>query len=267
MVIAISQSGETADTLAAITLAKEKGAFVYGICNVVGSTISRATHSGTYTHAGPEIGVASTKAFTTQITVLTMIALKLAKVKGTISQRDYRLHLRELETIPTKVAKALKKNDEVEKIAKIFKDATNFLYLGRGYNFPVALEGALKLKEISYIHAEGYPAAEMKHGPIALIDEQMPIVVIAVNSNHYEKVVSNIQEIKTRKGIIIAVVTEGDTVVRELADFIMEVPDTPEALSPLVTTIPLQLLSYHIALMLDRNVDQPRNLAKAVTVE
>jgi len=267
VVIAISQSGETADTLAAIKLAKEKGAFVYGICNVVGSTISRTTHSGTYTHAGPEIGVASTKAFTTQITVLTMIALKLAKIKGTISKSDYMLHLRELDTIPAKVAKALKKNDEIEEIAKVFKDATNFLYLGRGYNFPVALEGALKLKEISYIHAEGYPAAEMKHGPIALIDEQMPIVVIAVNSNHYGKVVSNIEEIKSRKGKIIAVVTEGDTVVRELADYIMEVPNTPETLSPLVTTIPLQLLSYHIALMLGRNVDQPRNLAKAVTVE
>ena len=267
VIIAISQSGETADTLAAIKLAKEKGAFVYGICNVVGSTISRATDSGTYTHAGPEIGVASTKAFTTQITVLTMIALKLAKVKGTISQSNYRLHLRELELIPSNVEMALQKNKDIEDIAKLFKDATNFLYLGRGYNFPVALEGALKLKEISYIHAEGYPAAEMKHGPIALIDEQMPIVVIAVNSNHYDKVVSNIQEIKSRKGKIIAVVTEGDTVVKELADYIMEVPNTPETLSPLVTTIPLQLLSYHIALMLGRNVDQPRNLAKAVTVE
>ena len=267
VVIAISQSGETADTLAAIKLAKEKVAFVYGICNVVGSTISRATDSGTYTHAGPEIGVASTKAFTTQITVLTMIALKLAKVKGTISQSNYRLHLRELELIPSNVEMALQKNKDIEEIAKLFKDATNFLYLGRGYNFPVALEGALKLKEISYIHAEGYPAAEMKHGPIALIDEQMPIVVIAVNSNHYDKVVSNIQEIKSRKGKIIAVVTEGDTVVKELADYIMEVPNTPETLSPLVTTIPLQLLSYHIALMLGRNVDQPRNLAKAVTVE
>ena len=267
IIIAISQSGETADTLAAIKLAKEKGAFVYGICNVVGSTISRATDSGTYTHAGPEIGVASTKAFTTQITVLTMIALKLAKVKGTISQSNYRLHLRELELIPSNVEMALQKNKDIEDIAKLFKDATNFLYLGRGYNFPVALEGALKLKEISYIHAEGYPAAEMKHGPIALIDEQMPIVVIAVNSNHYDKVVSNIQEIKSRKGKIIAVVTEGDTVVKELADYIMEVPNTPETLSPLVTTIPLQLLSYHIALMLGRNVDQPRNLAKAVTVE
>ena len=267
VVIAISQSGETADTLAAIKLAKEKGAFVYGICNVVGSTISRTTHSGTYTHAGPEIGVASTKAFTTQITVLTMIALKLAKIKGTISQSDYMLHLRELDLIPSKVGLALEKNKDIEEIAKVFKDATNFLYLGRGYNFPVALEGALKLKEISYIHAEGYPAAEMKHGPIALIDEQMPIVVIAINSNHYEKVVSNIQEIKARKGKIIAVVTEGDTIVREIADYVMEVPNTPEALSPLVTTIPLQLLSYHIALMLGRNVDQPRNLAKAVTVE
>jgi len=246
VVIAISQSGETADTLAAIKLAKEKGAFVYGICNVVGSTISRETHSGTYTHAGPEIGVASTKAFTTQITVLTMIALKLAHVKGTISRSDYMMHLRELDTIPTHVAKALESNDQIKEIAKVFKDSPNFLYLGRGYNFPVALEGALKLKEISYIHAEGYPAAEMKHGPIALIDEQMPIVVVAINSNHYEKVVSNIQE---------------------LADYVMEVPPTPETLTPLVTTIPLQLLSYHIAVMLNRNVDQPRNLAKSVTVE
>jgi len=267
VVIAISQSGETADTLAAIKLAKEKGAFVYGICNVVGSTISRETYSGTYTHAGPEIGVASTKAFTTQITVLTMIALKLAHVKGTISRSDYMMHLRELDTIPTHVAKALESNDEIKEIAKVFKDSPNFLYLGRGYNFPVALEGALKLKEISYIHAEGYPAAEMKHGPIALIDEQMPIVVVAINSNHYEKVVSNIQEIKARKGKIIAVVTQGDTVVRELADYVMEVPPTPETLTPLVTTIPLQLLSYHIAVMLNRNVDQPRNLAKSVTVE
>ena len=267
VVIAISQSGETADTLAAIKLAKEKGAFVYGICNVVGSTISRETDSGTYTHAGPEIGVASTKAFTTQITVLTMIALKLAQVKGTISTSDYMMHLRELDTIPSHVAKALESNDEIKEIAKVFKDSPNFLYLGRGYNFPVALEGALKLKEISYIHAEGYPAAEMKHGPIALIDEQMPIVVVAINSNHYEKVVSNIQEIKARKGKIIAVVTQGDTVVRELADYVMEVPPTPETLTPLVTTIPLQLLSYHIAVMLNRNVDQPRNLAKSVTVE
>lgn len=267
VVIAISQSGETADTLAAIKLAKQKGAFVYGVCNVVGSSISRETHSGTYTHAGPEIGVASTKAFTTQITVLTMIALKLAKVKGTISQANYMQHLRELELIPSHVEEALKSDEKIRAIADVFKDAANFLYLGRGYNFPVALEGALKLKEISYIHAEGYPAAEMKHGPIALIDEHMPVVVIAVNSNHYEKVVSNIEEIKARKGKIIAVVTEGDTTVKELADFIMEVPKTTETLSPLVTTIPLQLLSYYIAVMLDRNVDQPRNLAKSVTVE
>jgi glucosamine--fructose-6-phosphate aminotransferase (isomerizing) len=267
VVIAISQSGETADTLAAIKLAKQKGAFVYGICNVVGSTISRETHSGTYTHAGPEIGVASTKAFTTQITVLTMIALKIAKVKGTISNSDFMLYLRELELIPSKVEEALKSNEKIEEIAKVFKDVNNFLYLGRGYNFPVALEGALKLKEISYIHAEGYPAAEMKHGPIALIDEHMPVVVIAINSNHYEKVVSNIQEIKSRKGIIIAVVTKGDTTVKEMADYYMEVPKTPEALTPLVTTISLQLLSYHIAVMLNRNVDQPRNLAKSVTVE
>ncbi len=267
VVIAISQSGETADTLAAIKLAKSKGAFVYGVCNVVGSTISRETHSGTYTHAGPEIGVASTKAFTTQITVLTLIALKLASVKGTISFRDYNIYLRELDLIPKRVEIALKSNDHIKSIAKIFKDAKNFLYLGRGYNFPVALEGALKLKEISYIHAEGYPAAEMKHGPIALIDEEMPVVVIAVNSNHYDKVVSNIQEIKSRKGIIIAVVTKGDTTVRNMADYVIEVPETPESLTPLVTTIPLQLLSYHIAVLLDRNVDQPRNLAKSVTVE
>jgi glucosamine--fructose-6-phosphate aminotransferase (isomerizing) len=267
VIIAISQSGEKADTLAAIKLAKSKGAFVYGICNVVGSTISRETHSGTYTHAGPEIGVASTKAFTTQITVLTLIALKLAKIKGTISQSNYMLHLRELDLIPSRVAEALESNDKIMEIAEVFKDASNFLYLGRGCNFPVALEGALKLKEISYIHAEGYPAAEMKHGPIALIDENMPVVVIAINSNHYDKVVSNIQEIKSRKGVIIAVVTEGDTVVTEMADYIMVVPKTPETLTPLVTTIPLQLLSYHIAVMLGRNVDQPRNLAKSVTVE
>ncbi|PHR11473.1 MAG: glutamine--fructose-6-phosphate transaminase (isomerizing) [Aequorivita sp.] len=267
VVIAISQSGETADTLAAIKLAKSKGAFVYGVCNVVGSTISRETHSGTYTHAGPEIGVASTKAFTTQITVLAMIALRLAKAKGTISQSDFMLYLRELELIPNHVEEALKTDDKIKEISAVFKDARNFLYLGRGYNFPVALEGALKLKEISYIHAEGYPAAEMKHGPIALIDEQMPVVVIAIKSDHYDKVVSNIQEIKARKGKIIAVVSKGDTAVRELADYVMEVPHTPEALSPLVTTIPLQLLSYHIAVMLGRNVDQPRNLAKSVTVE
>ena len=267
VVIAISQSGETADTLAAIKLAKQKGAFVYGVCNVVGSTISRETHSGTYTHAGPEIGVASTKAFTTQITVLIMLALRLAKAKGTISQSDFIRYLHELALIPTHVEEALKTEDKIKEIANIFKDVRNFLYLGRGYNFPVALEGALKLKEISYIHAEGYPAAEMKHGPIALIDESMPVVVIAIKSEHYEKVVSNIQEIKARKGKIIAVVTQGDTVVSEMADYVMEVPYTPEPLSPLVTTIPLQLLSYHIAVMLGRNVDQPRNLAKSVTVE
>ena len=267
VVIAISQSGETADTLAAIKLAKEKGAFVFGVCNVVGSSISRETHAGAYTHAGPEIGVASTKAFTTQITVLTLIALRLAKAKGTMSNSDFRRHLVELETIPEKVEATLKSDNIAKEIAAIYKDAKNFLYLGRGFNFPVALEGALKLKEISYIHAEGYPAAEMKHGPIALIDENMPIAVIATKYGHYEKVVSNIQEIKSRKGKIIAVVTKGDTQVRDIADHVIEVPETLELLSPLLTTIPLQLLSYHIAVMLDRNVDQPRNLAKSVTVE
>ncbi|WP_460220612.1 glutamine--fructose-6-phosphate transaminase (isomerizing) [Psychroserpens sp. MEBiC05023] len=267
IVIAISQSGETADTLAAIKLAKSKGAFVFGVCNVVGSSIARETHAGAYTHAGPEIGVASTKAFTTQITVLTLIALRLARAKGTISSSDYRHHLIELELIPEKVKKALESDDYVKSIAAIYKDVHNFLYLGRGYNFPVALEGALKLKEISYIHAEGYPAAEMKHGPIALIDENMPIVVIATKKGHYEKVVSNIQEIKSRKGKIIGIVTEGDKQVKALADHVIEVPETIESLTPLLTTIPLQLLSYHIALMLGKNVDQPRNLAKAVTVE
>ncbi len=267
IVIAISQSGETADTLAAIKLAKERGAFVFGVCNVVGSSISRETHAGAYTHAGPEIGVASTKAFTTQITVLTMIALRLAKAKGTMSNSDFHRHLQELEAIPEKVAEALNTNDAAKAIAAVFKDSPNCLYLGRGYNFPVALEGALKLKEISYIHAEGYPAAEMKHGPIALIDELMPVIVIAPRQGHYDKVVSNIQEIKARKGKIIAVVTKGDTEVRELADYVIEIPDTIEALSPLLTTIPLQLLSYHIAVMRECNVDQPRNLAKSVTVE
>ncbi|MDG1373919.1 MAG: glutamine--fructose-6-phosphate transaminase (isomerizing) [Flavobacteriaceae bacterium] len=267
VVIAISQSGETADTLAAIKLAKDKGAFVFGVCNVVGSTISRETHAGAYTHAGPEIGVASTKAFTTQITVLTLIALRLAKAKGTMSNSDFRRHLVELETIPEKVEATLKSESITKEIASIYKDAKNFLYLGRGFNFPVALEGALKLKEISYIHAEGYPAAEMKHGPIALIDENMPIAVIATKFGHYEKVVSNIQEIKSRKGKIIAVVTKGDTQVREIADHVIEVPESLELLSPLLTAIPLQLLSYHIAVMLDKNVDQPRNLAKSVTVE
>lgn len=267
VVIAISQSGETADTLAAIKLAKEKGAFVFGVCNVVGSSISRETHAGAYTHAGPEIGVASTKAFTTQITVLTLMALRLAKAKGTMNNSDFHRYLLELEMIPEKVEEALKTNDISKQIAAIYKDASNCLYLGRGYNFPVALEGALKLKEISYIHAEGYPAAEMKHGPIALIDEQMPVVVIAPKQGHYDKVVSNIQEIKSRSGKIIAVVTRGDVQVKELSDHVIEIPETSDALSPLLTTIPLQLLSYHIAVMRGCNVDQPRNLAKSVTVE
>jgi glucosamine--fructose-6-phosphate aminotransferase (isomerizing) len=267
IVIAISQSGETADTLAAIKLAKSKGAFVFGVCNVVGSSISRESDAGAYTHAGPEIGVASTKAFTTQITVLSLIALRLARAKGTISSSDFRQHLLELEMIPKKVEKALESDALIKSISDIYKDVSNFLYLGRGFNFPVALEGALKLKEISYIHAEGYPAAEMKHGPIALIDENMPIVVIATKKGHYEKVVSNIQEIKSRKGKIIGIVTEGDVQVKELADHVIEVPETLESLSPLLTTIPLQLLSYHIAVLLDKNVDQPRNLAKSVTVE
>ncbi|MEY4012385.1 MAG: hypothetical protein RIT22_1509 [Bacteroidota bacterium] len=267
VVIAISQSGETADTMAAIKLAKEHGAFVFGVCNVVGSSISRESHAGAYTHAGPEIGVASTKAFTTQITVLTMIALRLAKAKGTLSNSDFHRYLQELEIIPEKVKEALETNDRTKEIAATFKEAHNCLYLGRGYNFPVALEGALKLKEISYIHAEGYPAAEMKHGPIALIDEQMPVIVIAPKQGHYDKIVSNIQEIKSRSGRIIAVVTKGDTQVRELADYVIEIPETSDALSPLITTIPLQLLSYHIAVMRGCNVDQPRNLAKSVTVE
>lgn len=267
VVIAISQSGETADTMAAIKLAKEHGAFVFGVCNVVGSSISRETNAGAYTHAGPEIGVASTKAFTTQITVLTMIALRLAKAKGTMSNTNFHRYLQELEIIPEKVKEALETNDRAKEIASVFKDAPNCLYLGRGYNFPVALEGALKLKEISYIHAEGYPAAEMKHGPIALIDEQMPVVVIAPKQGHYDKIVSNIQEIKSRSGKIIAVVTKGDIQVRELADYVIEIPETSDALSPLITTIPLQLLSYHIAVMRGCNVDQPRNLAKSVTVE
>ncbi len=267
VLIAISQSGETADTLAAIKLAKEKGAFVFGVCNVVGSSIARETDAGAYTHAGPEIGVASTKAFTTQITVLTLIALKLAKAKGTISEERYLEILAEMEAIPALVGKVLESNPLIEIIADVYKEATNCLYLGRGYNFPVALEGALKLKEISYIHAEGYPAAEMKHGPIALIDEHMPVIVIATKKGHYEKVVSNIQEIKSRKGKIIAIVTEGDEQVRDLADHVVEIPECSESLSPLLTTIPLQLLSYHIAVMRGCNVDQPRNLAKSVTVE
>jgi glucosamine--fructose-6-phosphate aminotransferase (isomerizing) len=267
VVIAISQSGETADTLAAIKLAKENGAFVFGVCNVVGSSISRETHAGAYTHAGPEIGVASTKAFTTQITILTLLALRLAKAKGTMSNSDYQRYLLELELMPEKVQEALLTNDIAKQIAEIYKDASNCLYLGRGYNFPVALEGALKLKEISYIHAEGYPAAEMKHGPIALIDEHMPVIVIAPNKGHYDKVVSNIQEIKSRSGKIIAVVTKGDTQVKALADHVIEIPETNEPFTPLLTTIPLQLLSYHIAVLRGCNVDQPRNLAKSVTVE
>ncbi|WP_159022360.1 glutamine--fructose-6-phosphate transaminase (isomerizing) [Formosa sp. L2A11] len=267
IVIAISQSGETADTLAAIKLAKSKGAFVFGVCNVVGSSIARESDAGAYTHAGPEIGVASTKAFTTQITVLTLMALRLARAKGTISSSDFRHHLIELELIPAKVKKALESDAYVKTVAEIYKDAKNCLYLGRGFNFPVALEGALKLKEISYIHAEGYPAAEMKHGPIALIDEQMPVIVIATKKGHYEKVVSNIQEIKSRKGKIIGIVTEGDESVKGLADHVIEVPESSEFLTPLLTTIPLQLLSYHIAVKLGKNVDQPRNLAKSVTVE
>ena len=267
IVIAISQSGETADTLAAIKLAKSKGAFVFGVCNVVGSSIARETHAGAYTHAGPEIGVASTKAFTTQITVLSLIALKLAQAKGTLSKSAINNYLQTLQQIPTQIESLLKIDPVVREISEVYKNAKNCLYLGRGFNFPVALEGALKLKEISYIHAEGYPAAEMKHGPIALIDENMPVFVIATSKGHYEKVVSNIQEIKSRSGKIIAIVTEGDVTVKEIADHVIEIPDTEEAFTPLLTTIPLQLLSYHIAVMLGKNVDQPRNLAKSVTVE
>ena len=267
IVIAISQSGETADTLAAIGLAKEKGAFGFGVCNVAGSSIARATDAGAYTHAGPEIGVASTKAFTTQITVLSLMALKLAKQKGVMSTTDFHTNLNALAQIPAQVALVLEADAAILEIARVYKDATNCLYLGRGFNFPVALEGALKLKEISYIHAEGYPAAEMKHGPIALICEQMPVIVIATKKGHYEKVVSNIQEIKSRSGKIIAIVTKGDVTVRGLADHVIEVPETLDWLSPLVTTLPLQLLSYHIAVLRNCNVDQPRNLAKSVTVE
>ena len=267
VVIAISQSGETADTLAAIKLAKSKGAFVFGVCNVVGSSIARETHAGAYTHAGPEIGVASTKAFTTQITVLSLIALKLAQAKGTLSKSAVNTYLHTMQQIPAQIEQLLQIDAQVREIASVYKDAKNCLYLGRGFNFPVALEGALKLKEISYIHAEGYPAAEMKHGPIALIDENMPVFVIATSKGHYEKVVSNIQEIKSRSGKIVAIVTEGDETVKEIADHVIEIPDTEEALTPLLTTIPFQLLSYHIAVMLGKNVDQPRNLAKSVTVE
>jgi glucosamine--fructose-6-phosphate aminotransferase (isomerizing) len=267
IVIPISQSGETADTLSAIKLAKEKGATIFGVCNVVGSSIARESHSGAYTHAGPEIGVASTKAFTAQVTVFTLIALSLARKKGTITESKFRQLIRELDAMPSKVEETLKVDEQSKYIASIYKDVPNCLFLGRGINFPVALEGALKLKEISYIHAEGYPAAEMKHGPIALIDEEMPTVVVATKTEHYEKVVSNIQEIKARSGKIIAIVTQGDTVVSKIADHVIEVPDVDERLSPLLTTIPLQLMAYHIAVMRECNVDQPRNLAKSVTVE
>lgn len=267
VVIAISQSGETADTIAAINIAKEKGAFVYGICNVVGSTISRITDTGCYTHAGPEIGVASTKAFTTQITVISLIGLYLGKANGTLSRSQYQEYVTELAALPTKVEKILESQSFIEEVASSFQTAQNCIYLGRGYNFPVALEGALKLKEISYIHAEGYPAAEMKHGPIALIDKEMPVVVIATKKGYYEKVVSNIQEIKSREGRIISIVSEGDTQVKALADYCLEIPDAPEAFVPILSTIPLQLLSYYIAVQRDCNVDQPRNLAKSVTVE
>ncbi|WP_460925994.1 glutamine--fructose-6-phosphate transaminase (isomerizing) [Pontibacter brevis] len=267
IVIAISQSGETADTLAALELAKSKGATIFGICNVVGSSIARATDAGAYTHAGPEIGVASTKAFTAQVTVLTLIAMIIGSRRGTLEETKLRQLMAELETIPAKVEQCLQLDDQIKAISAKYKDATNFIYLGRGYNYPVALEGALKLKEISYIHAEGYPAAEMKHGPIALIDEHMPVVVIATKDSSYEKVVSNVQEVRARKGRVIAVVTEGDTTIPSMADYVIEIPETSEHLMPLLSVIPLQLLSYHIAVMRGCNVDQPRNLAKSVTVE
>lgn len=267
VVIALSQSGETADTLAAMELAKEKGALVYGIVNNVGSSIARLADAGSYIHAGPEIGVASTKAFTGQVTLLTLMALKLANLRGTITNSYYQQLLTELENIPNKIQKVLEKSSQIEYIAGEFKNATNALYLGRGYNFPVALEGALKLKEISYIHAEGYPAAEMKHGPIALIDENMPVIVIATNKSAYEKISSNIQEVKARKGIVIAIVNEGNEVIKAMADYTLEIPETEEPLSPLLSVIPLQLFAYYIAVMRGCNVDQPRNLAKSVTVE
>ncbi len=267
VVLAISQSGETADTLAAIELAKERQALIYGICNVIGSSIARMSHAGSYTHAGPEIGVASTKAFSTQVTILTLLALQIAESKGTIAMSKLREILYELENIPNKIKEVLELDAQIKEIAEIYKNASNFLYLGRGVNFPVALEGALKLKEISYIHAEGYPAAEMKHGPIALIDEEMPVVFLATNESAYEKIVSNVQEVKARKGKIIAVVNKGDTQIRQLADHVIEVPATEEVLSPLITIVPLQLLAYHIAILRGCDVDQPRNLAKSVTVE
>jgi glucosamine--fructose-6-phosphate aminotransferase (isomerizing) len=267
VVLAISQSGETADTLAAIQLAKEAGALVLGICNVAGSSISRETHGGVYTHAGAEIGVASTKAFTAQVTVLTMMALMIGKAKGLIPEERMSKLLANLNEVPDKIEKILEHNDDFKQIAGIYKDATNALYLGRGVSFPVALEGALKLKEISYIHAEGYPAAEMKHGPIALIDENMPVVFIATRDGSYEKIVSNIQEVKARNGVVIAIVTEGDASIRNMADHVIEIPETDESLVSLLSVVPLQLIAYHIAVMRGCNVDQPRNLAKSVTVE
>ncbi len=268
VVIAISQSGETADTLAAIQLAKQKGATIIGICNVVGSSIPRSSHAGSYTHAGPEIGVASTKAFTAQVTVLSLMAIYIAHKRGTISDSRYHQLITELDCIPDKVKQVIDNtNEQIKNIAQSLKDAPNFLYLGRGYNFPVALEGALKLKEISYIHAEGYPAAEMKHGPIALIDEKMPVVVVATNQSAYEKIVSNIQEVAARKGRVIAIVNKADNTIKELAEHVIEIPETEEPFSPLLSVIPLQLLSYYIAVYLGKNVDQPRNLAKSVTVE
>ena len=267
VVIAISQSGETADTLAAVELAKSRGAFIYGICNAVGSSIPRATHTGSYIHVGPEIGVASTKAFTGQVTVLTMLALALAREKHTVDEEQYLAIVRGLGQIPEKMKEVLKLNDSIAELSKIFTYARNFIYLGRGYSYPVALEGALKLKEISYIHAEGYPAAEMKHGPIALIDAEMPVVVIATQNGLYEKVLSNIQEIKARKGRVIAIVTKGDEVISKIADTCIELPGTMECLDPLITAVPLQLLAYHIAVCKGMDVDQPRNLAKSVTVE
>jgi len=267
VILAISQSGETADTLAAIELAKNAGATVIGICNVVGSSIPRETDAGVYTHAGPEIGVASTKAFTAQVTVLTMMALLLGKEKDTLTEERYTELITDLASVPEKIEQILKQDNIIKDVAELYQTSSNCLYLGRGFQFPVALEGALKLKEISYIHAEGYPAAEMKHGPIALIDEKMPVFFIATRDNSYEKIVSNIQEVKARKGIVIAIVTEGDTVLKEIADHVLEVPDSHEAITPLLTVIPLQLLSYHIAVLRGCNVDQPRNLAKSVTVE
>jgi len=267
VVIAISQSGETADTLAALEIAKEKGALLYGVVNAVGSSIARMNDAGSYIHAGPEIGVASTKAFTGQVTLLTLMALDLAHRRGTISEQYYRRLLTELTLIPDKIKKVLEQDSKIQYIAQEIKDCPNAIYLGRGYNFPVALEGALKLKEISYIHAEGYPAAEMKHGPIALIDENMPVIVIATNKSAYDKILSNIQEVKARKGRVIAIVPEGDDTISKIADYTIEIPETEEPLSPLISVIPLQLLSYHIAVARGCNVDQPRNLAKSVTVE